>query len=113
MNRKKQKVASFNFCDMLNFGRWFEKVTLQTAFIISVCNNQLLDLIENQLVRVLGLIPGVASFLPNIISKLHIAREKYMAASAPVSSVKVLHLTHKERKINVDVILTVLCMFFF
>lgn len=79
---------------MLNFGHSFEKVTLQAAFIISVCNNQLLDLIENQLVRVLGLLPGVASFLPNIISKLYIAREKYMAASPSVSSVKVIHLTH-------------------
>ncbi|CAN4111129.1 unnamed protein product [Withania somnifera] len=60
----------------------------RAAFIISVCNNQLLDLIENQFVWVLSLIPGFASFLPNIISKLHIAREKYMTASPSVSSVK-------------------------
>ncbi|XP_019265317.1 PREDICTED: vacuole membrane protein KMS1-like isoform X2 [Nicotiana attenuata] len=69
-------------------GKAIIKTHIQTAFIISVCNNQLLDLIENQLVRVLGLIPGVASLMPNIISKLHVAREKYMAASPPVSNVK-------------------------
>nr|XP_016485947.1 PREDICTED: vacuole membrane protein KMS1-like [Nicotiana tabacum] len=69
-------------------GKAIIKTHIQTAFIISLCNNQLLDLIENQLVRVLGLIPGVASLLPNIISKLHIAREKYMAVSPPVSNVK-------------------------
>ncbi|KAJ8572898.1 hypothetical protein K7X08_009409 [Anisodus acutangulus] len=67
-------------------GKAIIKTHIQTAFIISLCNNQLLDLIENQLVRVLGLIPGVASFLPNIISKLHVARAKYMAASPPVPS---------------------------
>uniref|UniRef100_A0A3Q7EN95 Vacuole membrane protein KMS1 n=1 Tax=Solanum lycopersicum TaxID=4081 RepID=A0A3Q7EN95_SOLLC len=81
-------IPFWKFFTATLIGKAIIKTHIQTAFIISVCNNQLLDLIENQLVRVLGLIPGVASFLPNIISKLHIAREKYMAASAPVSSVK-------------------------
>ncbi|KAH0784551.1 hypothetical protein KY290_004149 [Solanum tuberosum] len=81
-------IPFWKFFTATLIGKAIIKTHIQTAFIISVCNNQLLDLIENQLVRVLGLIPGVASFLPNIISKLHIAREKYMAASPPVSSVK-------------------------
>ncbi|XP_015063051.1 vacuole membrane protein KMS1-like isoform X2 [Solanum pennellii] len=81
-------IPFWKFFTATLIGKAIIKTHIQTAFIISVCNNQLLDMIENQLVRVLGLIPGVASFLPNIISKLHIAREKYMAASAPVSSVK-------------------------
>ncbi|XP_049414263.1 vacuole membrane protein KMS1-like isoform X4 [Solanum stenotomum] len=81
-------IPFWKFFTATLIGKAIIKTHIQTAFIISVCNNQLLDLIENQLVRVLGLIPGVASFLPNIISKLHIAREKYMAASPPVSSAK-------------------------
>ncbi|KAK6804960.1 hypothetical protein RDI58_002744 [Solanum bulbocastanum] len=81
-------IPFWKFFTATLIGKAIIKTHIQTAFIISVCNNQLLDLIENQLVRVLGLIPGVASFVPNIISKLHIAREKYMAASPPVSSVK-------------------------
>lgn len=81
-------IPFWKFFTATLIGKAIIKTHIQTAFIISVCNNQLLDLIENQLVRVLGLIPGVASFLPNIISKLHTAREKYMAASPPVSSVK-------------------------
>ncbi|XP_055816739.1 vacuole membrane protein KMS1-like isoform X2 [Solanum dulcamara] len=81
-------IPFWKFFTATLIGKAIIKTHIQTAFIISVCNNQLLDLIENQLVWVLGLIPGVASFLPSIISKLHIAREKYMAASPPVSSVK-------------------------
>ncbi|XP_060219153.1 vacuole membrane protein KMS1-like isoform X2 [Lycium barbarum] len=81
-------IPFWKFFTATLIGKAIIKTHIQTAFIISVCNNQLLDLIENQLFRVLGLIPGVATFLPNIISKLHVAREKYMAASPPVSSVK-------------------------
>lgn len=81
-------IPFWKFFTATLIGKAIIKTHIQAAFIISVCNNQLLDLIENQLVRVLGLLPGVASFLPNIISKLYIAREKYMAASPPVSSVK-------------------------
>ncbi|XP_049351567.1 vacuole membrane protein KMS1-like isoform X3 [Solanum verrucosum] len=81
-------IPFWKFFTATLIGKAIIKTHIQTAFIISVCNNQLMDFIENQLVRVLGLIPGVASFLPNIISKLHIAREKYMAASPPVSSAK-------------------------
>lgn len=65
---------------------WFCLFGLQTCFIISVCNNQLLDLVENELLRVLSLVPGVASILPKLIAKLHFVREKYMEASPRVPS---------------------------
>ncbi|KAJ0525087.1 hypothetical protein HanHA300_Chr09g0307981 [Helianthus annuus] len=59
---------------------------MQTVFIISVCNNQLLDWIENELIWMLSFIPGVASALPSIVAKLHAMKEKYMAAPLPVTS---------------------------
>jgi hypothetical protein len=51
---------------------------LQTVFIISVCNNQLLSWIENELIWIFSLIPGFASVLPNLIVKLNAAKDKYM-----------------------------------
>ncbi|KAD4179791.1 hypothetical protein E3N88_28382 [Mikania micrantha] len=66
------------------FGKAIVKTHIQTVFIISVCNNQLLYWIENELIWMLSFIPGVASALPNIVAKLH--AEKYMAAPLPVTS---------------------------
>lgn len=59
---------------------------MQTVFIISVCNNQLLHWIENELVWVLSFIPGFASVLPNLIAKLHAVRDKYLATQPAVPS---------------------------
>lgn len=67
-------------------GKAIVKTHIQTVFIISVCNNQLLDWIENELIWMLSFIPGVASALPNIVAKLHLMKEKYMAAPLPVTS---------------------------
>ncbi|KAK9073885.1 hypothetical protein SSX86_006479 [Deinandra increscens subsp. villosa] len=67
-------------------GKAIVKTHIQTVFIISVCNNQLLDWIENELIWMLSFIPGVASALPNIVAKLHAMKEKYMAAPLPVTS---------------------------
>ncbi|KAL8239600.1 hypothetical protein R6Q59_016167 [Mikania micrantha] len=67
-------------------GKAIVKTHIQTVFIISVCNNQLLDWIENELIWMLSFIPGVASALPNIVAKLHMMREKYMTAPLPVTS---------------------------
>jgi len=58
----------------------------QTIFIISVCNNQLLNWIENELIWVLSLIPGFAPALPHLTAKLHAMKEKYMAPAPPASS---------------------------
>lgn len=51
---------------------------LQTVFIISVCNNQLLHWIENELLWLLSFIPGFDSILPNLVAKLHSMKNKYM-----------------------------------
>ncbi|KAL3538108.1 hypothetical protein ACH5RR_001474 [Cinchona calisaya] len=67
-------------------GKAIIKTHIQTCFIISVCNNQLLDLIENELLWILSLVPGVASVLPNLMAELHFVREKYMEASPLVPS---------------------------
>lgn len=71
-------------------GKAIIKTHIQTVFIISVCNNQLLDWIENELIWVLSLIPGFASVLPNLVAKLHAIKDKYMAAPRPgTSNIKV------------------------
>ncbi|XP_042511898.1 vacuole membrane protein KMS1-like [Macadamia integrifolia] len=67
-------------------GKAIIKTHIQTVFIISVCNNQLLEWIENELIWVLGLIPGFSSILPSLVDKLHMIKEKYLAAPAPVPS---------------------------
>ncbi|XP_074292232.1 vacuole membrane protein KMS1-like [Silene latifolia] len=68
------------------FGKAIIKTHIQTVFIISVCNNQLLDWVENELIWVLSHIPGVASVLPKLIAKLHDAKDKYLVAAPPVST---------------------------
>ncbi|KAE8678958.1 Vacuole membrane protein KMS1 [Hibiscus syriacus] len=65
-------------------GKAIIKTHIQTVFIISVCNYQLLDFIENEFVRVLSFIPGLATIMPNLIGKLHTVRDKYMSPSPPV-----------------------------
>ncbi|KAG4179600.1 hypothetical protein ERO13_A10G114800v2 [Gossypium hirsutum] len=68
-------------------GKAIIKTHIQTVFIISVCNNQLLDWIENELIWVLSsLIPGFDSYLPTLTEKLHAVKEKYLAAPHPVPS---------------------------
>lgn len=74
---------------------------LQTIFIISVCNNQLLDWVENELIWVLSHIPGVASVLPTLIAKLHAAKDKYLVTAPPVAS-----------KVQVDRIFLLICLMF-
>lgn len=67
-------------------GKAIIKTHIQTVFIISVCNNQLLDWMENELIWVLGFVPGVDSFLPNLITKLHSIKNTYMATKPHASS---------------------------
>ncbi|KAK8703826.1 hypothetical protein V6N13_047471 [Hibiscus sabdariffa] len=67
-------------------GKAIIKTHIQTVFIISVCNNQLLDWIENELIWVLSLVPGFGSFLPALTAKLHSVKEKYLTAPPPVPS---------------------------
>jgi membrane protein YqaA with SNARE-associated domain len=67
-------------------GKAIIKTHIQTVFIISVCNNQLLHWIENELIWVLSLIPGFSSVLPDLVAKLHKMRDKYMVNTPPVPS---------------------------
>jgi uncharacterized membrane protein YdjX (TVP38/TMEM64 family) len=67
-------------------GKAIIKTHIQTVFIIAVCNNQLLNWIENELIWVLSLIPGFASILPNVIVKLTAMQDKYLTASSPQAS---------------------------
>ncbi|KAK7361983.1 hypothetical protein VNO77_04080 [Canavalia gladiata] len=60
----------------------------RTLFIISVCNNQLLDWIENEFIRVLDHIPGFASVWPKVTANLRAMKDKYLKAPHPVLSNK-------------------------
>ncbi|KAL4373689.1 hypothetical protein AHAS_Ahas05G0106900 [Arachis hypogaea] len=66
-------------------GKAIIKTHIQTIFIISVCNNQLLDWIENEFIWVLSHIPGFASVLPSVVANLHAMKDKYLKAPQPVS----------------------------
>ncbi|KAI4345618.1 hypothetical protein L6164_012720 [Bauhinia variegata] len=68
-------------------GKAIIKTHIQTVFIISVCNNQLLHWIENEFIWIFSHIPGFDSILPSLVAKLHAAKDKYMKASSPVSPV--------------------------
>ncbi|KAF8080004.1 hypothetical protein N665_0982s0006 [Sinapis alba] len=57
-----------------------------TIFIICVCNNQLLDWMENEMIWILSNVPGLADVLPGLIDKLHAMKEKYIDVSPPVPS---------------------------
>ncbi|KAK4778160.1 hypothetical protein SAY87_018347 [Trapa incisa] len=69
-------------------GKAIIKTHIQTVFIISVCNNQLLNWMENELIWLLSSIPGVASTFPQLITKLHTVRDKYLSPQVP-SNIKV------------------------
>ncbi|XP_061992067.1 vacuole membrane protein KMS1 [Rosa rugosa] len=71
-------------------GKAIIKTHLQTVIIISVCNNQLLNWIENELIWVFSFIPGFAAVLPNLVAKIDAAKEKYLTASySPSPNIKV------------------------
>ncbi|KAG5387513.1 hypothetical protein IGI04_038983 [Brassica rapa subsp. trilocularis] len=67
-------------------GKAIIKTHIQTVFIICVCNNQLLDWIENELIYILSFVPGFATALPALAAKLRLMKEKYLIASPPVTS---------------------------
>ncbi|XP_073155417.1 vacuole membrane protein KMS1-like [Henckelia pumila] len=67
-------------------GKAIVKTHIQTVFIISVCNNQLLDWIENELLWVLSLVPGFNSILPDLTAKLHSMKAKYLANKPHIPS---------------------------
>ncbi|CAN1129306.1 hypothetical protein LINPERPRIM_LOCUS17371, partial [Linum perenne] len=70
-------------------GKAVIKTHIQTVFIICVCNNQLLNWVENEMIWMFSFIPGLASILPNLITKLHEMREKFLAPTPALPSTKV------------------------
>ncbi|XP_062207068.1 vacuole membrane protein KMS1-like isoform X3 [Phragmites australis] len=76
-------LASFFFATLI--GKAIIKTHIQTLFIVSLCNNQLLYLMEKELIWIFGHIPGFSATLPSVIAKLHAAKEKYLSPPAPVS----------------------------
>uniref|UniRef100_A0A7N0TXL5 Uncharacterized protein n=1 Tax=Kalanchoe fedtschenkoi TaxID=63787 RepID=A0A7N0TXL5_KALFE len=67
-------------------GKALIKTHIQTVFIISVCNNQLLNWVENEFIWLLSLIPGSDLILPKLIDKLNNMRDKYLAAPPTVTA---------------------------
>ncbi|PIN09459.1 Vacuole membrane protein VMP1 [Handroanthus impetiginosus] len=67
-------------------GKAIIKTHIQTVFIISVCNNQLLHWLENELLWVLSFIPGFNAIVPNLVAKLHSMKDKYLATKPHVPS---------------------------
>ncbi|KAL0348839.1 UNVERIFIED_CONTAM: Vacuole membrane protein KMS1, partial [Sesamum angustifolium] len=67
-------------------GKAIIKTHIQTVFIICVCNNQLLDWMENELLWVMGFAPGFNSILSNLVSKLRSMKDKYSATKPHVPS---------------------------
>ncbi|XP_073308977.1 vacuole membrane protein KMS1-like [Primulina huaijiensis] len=67
-------------------GKAIIKTHMQTVFVISVCNNQLIEWIENKLIWALSFIPGLDSILPDLSVKLHSIKEKYLAIEAQAPS---------------------------
>ncbi|KAL6526552.1 meiotic spindle pole body protein Kms1 [Orobanche gracilis] len=65
-------------------GKAIIKTHIQSVFIISVCNNQLLHWIENELIWVLSFVPGFDSVLSSLIPNLHSMKDKYLATKAHV-----------------------------
>lgn len=61
---------------------------MQTIFIILVCNNQLLELIEKELIWILGFVPGLSFTTHGLIANLQKIKDKYLAKPA-VSNIKV------------------------
>ncbi|GAB2266623.1 meiotic spindle pole body protein Kms1 [Dionaea muscipula] len=95
-------------------GKAIVKTHIQTVFIISVCNNQLLDWIENELIRALSLVPTFTSVLPTLIANLQSVKDKYMSATPPVpSNIKVKKWGLSFASIWNTVVWLVLMNFFF
>uniref|UniRef100_A0A0D3EUR2 Vacuole membrane protein KMS1-like n=1 Tax=Oryza barthii TaxID=65489 RepID=A0A0D3EUR2_9ORYZ len=67
-------------------GKAIIKTHIQTLFIISLCNNQLLYLMEKELIWIFGHIPGFSASLPSVIAKLHSAKDKYLSTPTSATS---------------------------
>ncbi|TVU38341.1 hypothetical protein EJB05_11710 [Eragrostis curvula] len=67
-------------------GKAVVKVCIQTTLVITLCNNQLLDLVEKRLIWAFGSVPGVVSVLPSLATKLKTAKNKFLSAHVAASA---------------------------
>ncbi|KAL5659235.1 hypothetical protein ACJX0J_032398, partial [Zea mays] len=67
-------------------GKAIVKVCIQTTLVITLCNNQLLDLVEKRLIWAFSNVPGVASVLPSFVSKLKMDKNKFLSAHVAASA---------------------------
>uniref|UniRef100_A0A0A9HKT5 VTT domain-containing protein n=1 Tax=Arundo donax TaxID=35708 RepID=A0A0A9HKT5_ARUDO len=67
-------------------GKAIVKVCIQTTLVITLCNNQLLDLLEKRIMWVFSNVPGVASVLPSLVAKLKTAKNKFLLAHVAASA---------------------------
>ncbi|EAZ04406.1 hypothetical protein OsI_26550 [Oryza sativa Indica Group] len=79
-------------------GKAVIKVYIQTTLVITLCNNQLLDLVEKRIMWVFGNVPMVSSVLPSLVAKLKTAKSKFLSASVAASASSVV----KETKWNLS-----------
>ncbi|KAH9301863.1 hypothetical protein KI387_013446 [Taxus chinensis] len=70
-------VPFWKFFTATLIGKAAIKTHIQTAFIILVCNNQLVEWVENEFIWILEHIPALSHILPHLMEKLHTAREKF------------------------------------
>jgi hypothetical protein len=54
--------------------------------VITLCNNQLFDLVEKRLIWAFGTVPGVASVVPSLVAKLKTAKDKFLSAHVAASA---------------------------
>ncbi|KAJ1291520.1 hypothetical protein BS78_02G321500 [Paspalum vaginatum] len=67
-------------------GKAIVKVCIQTTLVITLCNNQLLNLVEKKLIWAFGNVPGVASVLPSLVVKLKTSKNKFLSAHVAASA---------------------------
>ncbi|XP_015695379.1 vacuole membrane protein KMS1-like [Oryza brachyantha] len=67
-------------------GKAVIKVYIQTTLVITLCNNQLLELLEKRIMWVFGNVPVVSSVLPSLVGKLKTAKKKFLSASVAASA---------------------------
>nr|CAB3458376.1 unnamed protein product [Digitaria exilis] len=67
-------------------GKAVVKVSFQTTSVITLCNNQLFDLVEKRLIWAFGNVPGVASVLLSFVGKLKTAKDKFLSAQVAASA---------------------------
>eukprot|EP01018_Ginkgo_biloba_P032628 Gb_29333 [translate_table: standard] len=70
-------VPFWKFFTATLIGKAIIKTHIQTVFIILVCNNQLMEWVESELIWILQHIPALSHILPHLMDKLHSAREKF------------------------------------